>query len=102
MDQRIIEVIYDIASISGVNPIDAASPRLLRFRDRALAGLETCLGENDLGYPIGAEIDAGELTLRAVVHDFAAAEERLPGGLDDVACGGYREMLRYWGRAPAV
>ena len=96
MDQRVLEICYDIAAIPGRNPHNPADPRVFRFRDQAMERIGAVLGDDGLGHGLGTDLDDGRLRLRFQVMDFDAAEERLDNALDRSALGKPVEVLRYW------
>lgn len=96
MDQRIIEICYDLNAIPGREQDGADDPRVARFRDIAMARIEDVLSYDDLGHGVGAEIEDDRLRLRFVVQDFDAAEIRLDSELGGTAWNFPVEVLRYW------
>ncbi len=96
MDHRIIEICYDLDAIPGRSPDNPRDPRVLHFRDIAMARINQVLANDDLGYAIGADIEDDRLRLRFVVQDFDAAEIRLDSELDGTAWNFPVEVLRYW------
>ena len=96
MDHRIIEICYDLDAIPGRSTDNPRDPRVLRFRDIAMARITQVLASDGLGYGVGAEIEYDRLRLRFVVQDFDAAEIRLDSELDGTAWNYPVEVLRYW------
>lgn len=96
MDHRIIELCYDLNAIPGRDPQAAQDPRVMQFRDIAMARIDTVLAYDDLGHAIGAAVEDDRLRLRFVVQDFDAAEIRLDAELAGTAWNFPVEVLRYW------
>jgi len=96
MDHRVIEICYDLDAIPGRNPDDPIDPRVLKFRDRAMARIHGVLEGGGLGRGIGADLEDDRLRLRFVVTDFDAAEIRLDSELCSTAWDSPVEVLRYW------
>ncbi len=102
MDHRIIEICYDLDAIPGRSSDNPRDPRVLRFRDIAMARINQVLAGDNLGYGLGADIEYDRLRLRFVVSDFDAAEVRLDAELDGTAWNFPVEVLRYWDAAAAA
>lgn len=96
MDHRVIEIVFDVVTIPGINPNNAVDPRALRFRDATLVRVDEALGQDDLGHALEADIIAGDLILRFMVQDFDAAEARIKEALGEGQKSSYRELNRYW------
>ncbi len=102
MDHRIMEICYDLNTIPGRTADASQDPRVIRFRDIAVARIDQALAPDGLGYCVGAEVEYDRLRLRFVVQDFDAAEIRLDSELDGTAWNQPVEMLRYWDAAAAA
>jgi len=96
MEHRVIEICYDLDAIPGRNPDNPVDPRVLKFRDRAMARIDEVLDCDGLGRGIGADVEFDRLRLRFVVMDFDAAEIRLDKELCGTAWDRPVEVLRYW------
>jgi len=102
MDHRVIEICYDLDAIPGRSPDNPHDPRVMRFRDIAMARINQVLASDGLGYGVGADVEFDRLRLRFVVQDFDAAEIRLDSELDGTAWNYPVEVLRYWDAAAAA
>lgn len=96
MDHRVIEICYDLNAIPGRNPDNPVDPRVLRFRDAAMARILDVLEGEGLGRSLGADVEYDRLRLRFAVIDFDAAEIKLDSELSGTAWDHPVEVLRYW------
>lgn len=96
MDQRVLEICYDIAAIPGRNLDNPADPRVSRFRDAAMERIDEVLLDDGLGRRLDANLSEDRLRLRFVVEDFDAAEARVGTVTNRFTLARPVEVLKYW------
>lgn len=102
MNQKVIEICYDIARIPGANAHNALDKRALRFRDAAAQLIEAALLEEGLGACIGQDVRDDEVSFRLAVSDFDDAEAAIWRAVEATPYAGLREILRYWDHPAAA
>ena len=75
MNDKTIEIYYDVSAIPTTSGRTATPLEALEFRNAAMDLVETALEEADAGTWMGAEIGGGEVNFGFEVGDFDRAEE---------------------------